>query len=215
MTGLVPVIPAECKRIRRRRQTAGTLPIGRKRRRVDGRDKPGHDGTGGFSAAWNLVLLPGVSAARYEQQMSGALDESGPRRIGLLELLQLVGKLIVDRQGGRIPTRIRREATVEQVEPAYLFDIELLDKIALQFGRRKEVKTEIDVPAIMQFDFAPISAVVVSELARLFERIYENTRGTAGRAHRGDELAAGDARKLRGNLRESGEREMVEDAVEA
>jgi hypothetical protein len=56
--------------------------------------------------------------------MGGALDESGPSRVNLLKLVQFVGKLLVDRQGRGIPTRVRREAIVEQVKPAHFFDIE-------------------------------------------------------------------------------------------
>jgi hypothetical protein len=54
MTGLVPVISAECKRIRRRRHAAGNLRRAADGRHVDGRDKPwdkpGHDGSGGSNA---------------------------------------------------------------------------------------------------------------------------------------------------------------------
>ena len=42
MTGLVPVIHVV--------KPPETLRIGRKRRRVDGRDEPGHDGKGGLKA---------------------------------------------------------------------------------------------------------------------------------------------------------------------
>ena len=51
MTGLVPVISAERKRIGDVVKLPEKLRIGRKRRRVDGRDEPGHDGNGSLNGS--------------------------------------------------------------------------------------------------------------------------------------------------------------------
>jgi hypothetical protein len=48
MTGLVPVIRPNASAFGDVVKLPEKFRIGRKRRRVDGRDEPGHDGTGGF-----------------------------------------------------------------------------------------------------------------------------------------------------------------------
>lgn len=53
--------------------------------------------------------------------------------LGLLEPLEFIGKLVINRQGRRIPTRVRRKAIVEYVEAAQILDIEIASKIAPQF----------------------------------------------------------------------------------
>ena len=74
-----------------------------------------------------------MSPARHEQEVGGAFHESGPRRIDLLEPIEFVVKLVVNSQGCRIPTRVRREATMENIEAAENLDIEKASKIAPQF----------------------------------------------------------------------------------
>jgi hypothetical protein len=55
MTGLFPVIYVV--------KLPEKLRIGRNRSRVDGRDKPGHDGEGGLNGTASLILaLMGVAA---------------------------------------------------------------------------------------------------------------------------------------------------------
>ena len=52
------------------------------------------------SEVWRrLTFGRGGSAARDEHEVGGAFHESGASSVGLLEPLEFIGKLVVDRQG--------------------------------------------------------------------------------------------------------------------
>jgi hypothetical protein len=83
------------------------------------------------SEIWlRLTFGRGWSVARHEQKMDSAFHESGACSVGLLEPLEFIVKLVVDRQRCRVPTRVRREAVVKQIEAAQLFDVEMIGEIA-------------------------------------------------------------------------------------
>ncbi len=75
--------------------------------------------------------------------MGGALDERGPIGVRLLEPLELIRKLPVNRQGRRIPTRIGREAIVKHVEATQFVDVEALGKPASQLRCGEQVKEHL------------------------------------------------------------------------
>ena len=50
-----------------------------------------------------------TSSTRHEQEVGRAFGEAGSCSVGLLEPIEFVGELVVDCQGGGIPTRVRRE----------------------------------------------------------------------------------------------------------
>ena len=50
-----------------------------------------------------------MSSTRHEQEVGRAFREAGSCSVGLPETFEFVGELVVDCQGGGIPTRVRRE----------------------------------------------------------------------------------------------------------
>jgi hypothetical protein len=77
MTGLVPVIWPNASAFGDVVKPPEKLRIGRKRRRVDGRDKPGHDGEG------SLTLIPALmppSPPRKDREGTSAGKKPGTPR---------------------------------------------------------------------------------------------------------------------------------------
>ncbi len=77
-----------------------------------------------FSVTLWLISGHNLAAARNEQEMIRAFHEIGALSVGFLEPLQVIAKLIVDCQRRRVPSRIRREAAMKQVEAAQLIDVD-------------------------------------------------------------------------------------------
>jgi hypothetical protein len=65
--------------------------------------------------------------------MAGAFHETGPCSVDCLEPLEFIGKLIVNRQGCRIPARVGGESIMKNVEAAQILDVEKVGKITPQF----------------------------------------------------------------------------------
>ena len=55
-------------------------------------------------------------------------------------------------------------------------------------GRGEEVKAQLDMAAVTELDFAPITAIIVFEMTRLRNRIHGDSRSAADRAHSGYEV---------------------------
>jgi hypothetical protein len=133
--------------------------------------------------------LPAVGQwARYEQDVSGAFDKSGACSVGLLEPLKFIEKLIVDRRKRGVPTRVRREAIMKQIETAQILDVKMVGEVASQLRCGEEVEVHVDMAAVTKLDFAPVSAIILFKVTRLLNRIYEDSRGAANRAHGFDTL---------------------------
>jgi hypothetical protein len=78
---------------------------------------------------------------------------------------------------------------MKQVDAAQILDVEMVREIVPQFGCGEEVKAQHDTAAVTKLDFALVSAIIVFEMTRLLNRIYEDSRSAADRAHRGYEVA--------------------------
>ena len=63
---------------------------------------------------------------------------------------------------------------MKQVEAAQILDVEMVKEAAPQFRRGEEVKPKLDMAAVTELDFAPVSAVIVLEMTR---RLKSNPRG--------------------------------------
>jgi hypothetical protein len=74
---------------------------------------------------------------RHEQQVSGAIHELRACGIRLLKSHEFTSKPIIGWQECRVPSRVRRESTMKQVETSQVFDVEIPREIAPQFGRSK------------------------------------------------------------------------------
>jgi hypothetical protein len=98
-----------------------------------------------------------LPAACNEQEVGGAFHEAGACSIGLLQSLEFITELTVDRQPCGVPPRVRREAIMKQVEAAQILDVEMVKKVAPQFGCGEEVKAQLNMAAVTELDFTPVS----------------------------------------------------------
>lgn len=87
--------------------------------------------------------------------------------VGFLEPFQFITELIVCCKRHSVPSRIRREAVMKQVNAAQLLDVELAGELALQFGRREEMKVEAHMAPVRELDFIFVLAAIVTDRARL------------------------------------------------
>jgi hypothetical protein len=94
--------------------------------------------------------------------MGGAIHELRACGIRVLESRELVGKLTIAWPAYRVPPGIRRESTMKQVEAAQIFDLETAGEITQQFDRCKLVKTECNMSAVAEVDFAAVPDVILS-----------------------------------------------------
>ena len=77
---------------------------------------------------------------------------------------------------------------MKQVEASQILYVEMISEIASQFGCGEEVKAQYNMAAVTERDFALVSAIIVFEMTRFLNRIYEDSRSAADRAHRGYEV---------------------------
>ena len=73
---------------------------------------------------------------------------------------------------------------MKQVDASQILYVEMVSEIASQFGCGEEVKAQHNMAAVTERDFALVSAIIVFEMTRLLNRIYEDSRSVADRAHR-------------------------------
>ena len=94
--------------------------------------------------------------------MGGAIHELRACSIRLLKAREFIGKLTIAWPAYRVPPGIRHESTMKQVEAAQIFDVETAREITQQFDRCKLVKTECNMSAVAEVDFAAVPDVILS-----------------------------------------------------
>jgi predicted phage tail protein len=55
---------------------------------------------------------------------------------------------------------------MKEVEAAQLLDVKLTGELALQFGRREEMKVEAHMAPVRELDFIFVLAAILTELTR-------------------------------------------------
>ena len=121
-----------------------------------------------------MLWLRGVAAAPHEQQMSCAFHETGVPRVGLLQLREMTGELMIDPKGCRIPPTVGDEPIMENIEAAQILDVEIGSKAISQLTCGKEVKPRRNTTAIGELDLASVETVIEFEVTRLLNRIDED-----------------------------------------
>src|SRR5215471_3195700 len=147
--------------------------------------------------------------------MRRALHEAGVPRASCLELRQMLQELSIDGEGGGVPAAIGDEAAMEDVKPAQVLDLEMAGKTIAQLARGEEMEIHRHATPIIELDLAPVALMIELEMSRLLDRVDEDRRRAADRAHGGDEMPLGDAPELGGDARTVHSFYMTENAVEA
>ena len=78
---------------------------------------------------------------------------------------------------------------MKHVEATQILDIEKASKVASQFRCGEQMKAHFNMVAVTELDFELVSAIIMSEMARLLNGIYEDSRSAADRANCGYEVA--------------------------
>ena len=104
---------------------------------------------------------------------------------------------------------------MKKIESAQILDLEVPGDKTPKLGRGEKMAVECDAATVAELDLAPVAAVILLEVPRLFERIHEDRRHASGRADRADEMTRGDATQFGQDGGQAPHREMVEDAIEA
>jgi hypothetical protein len=104
---------------------------------------------------------------------------------------------------------------MKHVESPQIIDIEQVGKATSQFWFSEEMKSQLDAMTVTKLDFTTVLPIVVTEVTRFLNRIYEDRGSAANRAHRGYQIAWGNARERCGDFRYACDRQMTEDTVEA
>src|SRR6201999_801548 len=120
-------------------------------------------------------------ASRHQQKMGGVIDELGVRRVRLLEPGEFVGEMMIVCPAGSVPSGIRHESTVKQVEAAQIFDVEPSGEIVQQFDRCKLMKAESDVAAVAEVDFAAVPDMILFQPPDIRDRVDKGRRRAANR----------------------------------
>src|SRR5579859_671681 len=131
------------------------------------------------------------SAARPpdQQDVRGPIDKGRVRGEAVLEPGEYADQRLIARQRLGVPARIGAETAVEQVEPAQRIDGEGLLHQGFEFSRREQMRWEIELLAVQQFDLEAIEIIVLPEGAGMVEGIDVSRRHRADGPHGGDEGA--------------------------
>jgi hypothetical protein len=105
-----------------------------------------------------------------------------------LQSLQFIGKLTIAWRDG-IPSGIRHESTVKEVEAAQIFDVEMAGEIVSQFDRGELVKAKCNMSAVAEVDLASVPDVILFQSADFLDRVYKGRWRAANRTDRRYEVS--------------------------
>src|ERR1700727_2205608 len=147
--------------------------------------------------------------------MNRTFHETEGLRVSVLQPCEVITERVIDGHQHRIPSRVRCEPAVKQIEAAQILDDETIGEAISQFKCTEEVKPHSEATTVIQLDLALVPGVIMFEVTRFLNRIDEDRRRTADRAHGGDEMSPGHPRYLGGNFGQAGHRKMAQHTVEA
>ncbi len=113
--------------------------------------------------------------------MGGAIHELRACGVRVLEPREFIGKLTIAWPAYRVPSGIRHESTVKEVEAAQIFDVETAGEIVSQFDRRKLVKAKCNMSAVAEVDLASVPDVILFQSADFLDRAYKGRWSAANR----------------------------------
>jgi hypothetical protein len=123
--------------------------------------------------------LRGIATAPHQQQVSCVFHKLGVSRVGLLQAREVTGELELDMKGYRIPSAVRDEPVMEDVEATQIFDDELASEAIFQFTGGKEVKSCRNTTSVGELDVVSVQSVIKFKVTCLLNRIDEDGRSTA------------------------------------
>jgi hypothetical protein len=118
-----------------------------------------------------MFELRGMATAPHQQQVSCVFHKFGVSRVGLLQAREVTGELEINVKGCRIPSPVRDEPVMEDIEATQIFDNELVSEAIFEFTCGKEMKPRRYTTPIGELDLVSVQTVIEFEVARLLNRI--------------------------------------------
>ena len=147
--------------------------------------------------------------------MRGPIDEIRIRRIKMFKLIEIRFEIFLSRDRGRVPSRIRGKAAVEEVNTDHRRTGQMRLKQCLQFVAREQMRGNANVFAGCQGDLHDIAIVVLVKCTGFVERVDIDRRLAADGAHGHEQGIGRNTAQFRGHVAMRGDRQMVEHTVEA